>query len=322
MEAIMAKMNMVQFQPGMSLAQFNEHYGSESLCEQAVERARWPQGYTCAGCGHLRCYVVRHGAVKTFQCCLCHRQTTLTSGTIFQHSKLPLTKWLLAMYLLTQSKNNVSALELKRMVGVCYRTAWRLKHKILAVMTRCEADRKLEGTVVVDDAYLGGKHHGKSGRGSENKVAFIAAVQTNAQGSPQYVLFSRVKTFGRADVDAWAARHLAPASTIVSDGLNCFTALAHGGRTHQREVVGSTRKSSAMPCFKWINTLLGNLKTATRGTYHAFKFDKYGGRYLAEAQCRFNRRFDLADILRCLLFDSVRTAPHSESELRLAEDQR
>lgn len=318
----MSKMNMVQFQPGMSMVQFNERYGTQALCELAVEYARWPQGWVCIDCGYRRCYTVWHGVVKTFQCCRCHHQTTLTSGTMFHCSKLPLTKWLLAMYLLTQSKNNVSALELMRILGVCYRTAWRLKHKILTVMTQCESERKLEGTVVMDDAYLGGKRHGKCGRGSENKIAFIAAVQTNAEGHPQYAVFSRVKTFGRADVTAWAAQHLAAASTVVSDGLDCFRALARDGRTHQREVVGTSRKSSAMPCFKWINTVLGNLKMATRGTYHAFKFDKYGHRYLAEAQYRFNRRFDLAAILCCLLVDAIKTAHRSESELRLAEDQR
>jgi transposase-like protein len=74
--------------------------------------------------------VVGHGKAKTFQCHSCRHQTSLTSGTIFHSSKLPLTKWFQAMNLLTQSKNNVSALELMRVVGFYYRTAWRLKHKI------------------------------------------------------------------------------------------------------------------------------------------------------------------------------------------------
>lgn len=317
----MAKMNMVQFQPGMSLSQFLALYGRIDQCERALELARWPQGFVCA-CGQQRHYVVYHGKVKTFQCCHCHRQTTLTSGTIFQATKLPLTKWFLAMYLLTQSKNNVAALELKRLIGVCYRTAWRLKQKIQEVMCQREAERKLEGTVVLDDAYLGGRRHGKRGRGSENKVAFIAAVQTNKEGRPLYAMFSKVKTFARADVQAWGAAHLAPDSTVVSDGLDCFTAVTRGGAQHQREVVGTDRKSSDLPCFKWINTVLGNLKTATSGTYHAFKFAKYGARYLAEAQYRFNRRFDLAGILRCLLTDAALTHACPERWLRLDEDQR
>lgn len=101
----------------------------------------------------------------------------------------------------------MSALELMRMVGVCYRTAWSLKNQILALMARREANRKLDGTVVMDDICLGGKCHGKLRRGT-------------------------MKTFGRARVDASAARHLAPTNTVVSDGLDCFSALVRGGRTH------------------------------------------------------------------------------------------
>ena len=107
----MAAMNKVQFQAGMSLGLFLHRYGDESKCEDAVEKQRWPKGYACAGCGHRGHYVVRHGRVKTFQCIACRSQVTLTSGTIFHGSKLPLTKWFQAMYFLTQSKNNVSAFE-------------------------------------------------------------------------------------------------------------------------------------------------------------------------------------------------------------------
>jgi hypothetical protein len=250
-------------------------------------------------------------------------QTTLTSGTIFQASKLPLTKWFQAMYVLTQSKNNVSALELMRLVGVCYRTAWRLKHKILEVMAEREQSRRLEGRVEVDDAYLGGVHSGgKRGRGSPNKVPFIAAVQTSPEGHPLYVVFSKVKTFAKEDVKAWALAHLAAASTVVSDGLDCFTAVTAVGAIHAPSVVGKARKSSAMPCFKWINTVLSNLKTATNGTYHAVDFDKYGFLYLAEAQYRFNRRFDMSTILIRLIYAAVSTENRTEGWLRLAEDQR
>lgn len=227
------------------------------------------------------------------------------------------------MYFLTQSKNNVSALELMRLVGVCYRTAWRLKHKILEVMSERESSRQLEGRVEVDDAYLGGAHPGgKRGRGSQNKVPFIAAVQTSPEGRPLYAMFSKIKTFGREDVKAWAIAHLTATSVIISDGLDCFTAVKAVGARHEPLVVGTSRKSSSMPCFKWINTILGNLKTATSGTYHAFDFDKYGFLYLAEAQYRFNRRFDLSAILLRLVHAAVATGGRTEAWLRLAEDER
>ena len=92
------------------------------------------------------------------------------------------------MQLLAQSKNNVSALELKRHLGVCYRTAWLVKHKILEAMRLAEVDRQLTGRVEIDDAYLGGERSGgKTGRGSENKVPFVAAVQTTEDGRPHLV---------------------------------------------------------------------------------------------------------------------------------------
>lgn len=316
-------MNRVQFQAGMSLNRFIELYGTQEQCEAELERCRWRDGFVCPMCARKGHYVVWHGKAKTFQCHACRHQTTLTSGTIFHSSKLPLTKWFQAMYLLTQSKNNVSALELMRLIGVCYRTAWRLKHKLLEVMMEREAARQLDGRVEIDDAYLGGAHPGgKRGRGSQNKVPFIAAVQTDESGRPQYVVFSKVKTFSRDDVKSWAAKHLCASCEVISDGLDCFTAVKSAGANHAPQTVGKTRKSSDMACFKWINTILGNLKTASSGTYHAFDFDKYATRYLAEAQYRFNRRFDLSTILLRFLFAAAAAESRTEAWLRLAEEER
>ena len=319
----MAKMNRIQFQPGMSLTEFMGRYGTEPQCETTLEQSRWPGGFVCPECGGKAHSVVWHDEVKTFQCSACRTQTTLTGGTIFHSTKLPLRKWFQAMYFLTQTKNNVSALELKRLIGVCYRTAWRLKHKLLQVMTEREAPRQLDGRVEVDDAYLGGEHPGgKAGRGSENKVPFIAAVQTSEALHPLTVVFSPVKTFSLAEVEIWARQHLAASATVVSDGLACFAAVTLAGCDHEPQVVGKQRKSTDMSCFQWVNTILGNLKTAISGTYHAFDFKKYGHRYLAEMQYRFNRRFDLAVILPRLLRAAASTGKRTEAWLRLAEDQR
>ena len=174
------KMNRIQFQQGLSMTELQEMYGTEPLCEAAVEQAQWPDGFTCPKCSSNSHCVVWHGKVKTFQCNCCHTQVTLRTGTIFHSSKLPLVKWFQAMYVMTQSKNNVSALELKRLIGVCYRTAWLVKHKLMTVMFERAQTTRLSGRIEVDDAYLGGElPGGKAGRGSENKVPFIAAVQTN-----------------------------------------------------------------------------------------------------------------------------------------------
>ena len=312
-------MNRIQFQPGLSLSEFLRDYGTEPQCEAALEKARWPRGFACPACQSPSHCVVWHGRVKTFQCNRCHRQVTLTSGTIFHGSKLPLTVWFQAIYFLTQTKNSTSTLELMRLLGVCYRSAWRIKHKLMQTMCEREESTILAQRIEIDDAYLGGERTGgKVGRGSENKVPFIAAVETNAEGHPLRVLFSTVKTFSRSEVEAWAKRWLAPTATVISDGLGCFRGVTGAGCTHQPEVVGAGRKSTEMGCFHWINTILGNLKTSIDGTYHGFKFEKYAHRYLAEVQYRFNRRFDLRSILPRLIYAAVSIGKRPEAYLRLA----
>jgi transposase-like protein len=311
-------MNRIQFQPGLSLSEFLHNYGTEAQCEAVLEKARWPGGFTCPDCESPSHCVVWHGSVKTFQCNRCHRQITLTARTIFHSSKLPLVKWFQASYFLTQTKNSISTLELMRLIGVCYRTAWRLKHKIMQTMCEREEATILAQRIEIDDAYLGGERRGgKVGRGSENKVPFIAAVETNKEGHPLRVIFSTVKAFSLDDVETWAKRSLAPTAVVISDGLACFRAVKKAGCTHQPQVVGPNRKSTDMGCFHWVNTILGNLKTSIDGTYHGFKFEKYAHRYLAEVQYRFNRRFDLSSMLPRLIHAAVSIGKRPEAWLRM-----
>ena len=150
------KMNRVQFQPGLSMAEFMERYGSDDKCEAALIESRWPAGFACPSCGCEQSNSFRREGRLYFQCAMCRHQCSVISGTIFEATKLPLTRWFLAMHLLTQSKNNVAALELMRRLGVCYKTAWLMKHKLMEVMRVREDGRQLDGRVEIDDAYLGG----------------------------------------------------------------------------------------------------------------------------------------------------------------------
>jgi hypothetical protein len=241
---------------------------------------------------------------------------------MFEASKLPLSRWFLAMQLLTQSKNNVSALELMRQLGVSYRTAWLVKHKIMEAMRVREQPRELDGRVEMDDAYLGGERSGgKTGRGSENKVPIVVAVQTTPEGQP-IVACLRQQPHTEQEVAVFAAAHIATSATVVSDGLWCFRATTIVGAAHERVVTGGGKASVELPQFKAVNTLLGNLKTAIRGTYHAFGFAKYAHRYLAEFQYRFNRRFNMRTILSRLLHALVAAPASPERRLRLAEVSR
>ena len=311
--------NQVQFQRGLSMAEFMERYGTEEKCHAALVASRWPRGFRCPACRDERhSTFVREGR-SYWQCYRCRHQTTVTAGTIFDATKLPLTRWFVAMHLMTQAKNNVSALELKRHLGVRYKAAWLMKHKLLQVMAEREDRRVLDGRIEVDDAYLGGERPGKRGRGSENKVSFIVAVQTADDGRPLLTRMNRI-AFTREAVADWANQALAASARVTSDALDCFEGFRSNVADYQPVVVGSGRQAVvAHPEFRRVNTVLSNLKTAISGTYHAFKFAKYAERYLAEVQYRFNRRFDLGSILVRLVRAATLTPPRPEPMIRLAE---
>lgn len=111
----------------------------------------------------------------------------MTADSLFFHSKLPLTTWFLAIYLITQDKNSISALELKCKLGVSYNAAWRIKNKLIQVMKEHDDNRKLGNIVQLDDAYIGGKQKGKRGRGAEGKIPFVSAISLNEEGHPIYM---------------------------------------------------------------------------------------------------------------------------------------
>jgi transposase-like protein len=298
---------LIQFQKGMSLPEFLQCLGTEAACAEAVRRARWPNGFFCPACGGGAHCVIVSGARSLFQCHACHRQTSVTAGTLFGSTKLPLTKWFLAIFLISQAKTGLSALELKRHIGVSYPTAWLMHHKIMTAMAAREAEHRLSGTVQVDDAYLGGERAGgKPGRGSENKVPFVAAVSLNDEGNPLYTKMTPVPSFTSDAISKWARSNLAPAADVLSDGLGCFAAVTDAGCTHRVQIVGQ-RKPRDLPEFKWVNTVLGNLKTMLSGAYKAFGYAKYADRYLGAFAYRFNRRFDLADLVVRLVVDVTRS---------------
>ncbi|WP_369933329.1 IS1595 family transposase [Xanthomonas tesorieronis] len=309
-------MNRVQFQRGMSLPQFLQHYGTEEQCVSALLRNRWPDGFVCPRCGQRAASQFQRGHQRLWQCRQCRAQTSLTAGTVLADTKLPLRLWWMAMYLLSQAKNGISALELMRHLDVCYRTAWRIKHKLMAAMAEREGQRQLAGWVQIDDAYLGGER--ARGSGAEqwtNKIPFIAAVETR-QGRPGCVRFDWVGSFCRDAVHRWAQQALAPGTHVLSDGLTAFTAVTWAGMSHEPIVTGTGRKSVQQPALKWVNTILGNLKTALGGTHHAIAFGKYGLRYLRAHQYQVNRRFNLAAILDQLGLASMATHAIPERALR------
>ncbi len=314
--------NAVQFQQGMSIPEFLRSFGTVAQCAEALKRARWPDGFRCPRCDGTVHSVVTQGARQLFQCSACRHQTSLTAGSMMEHTKLPLTTWFLAIYLLSQAKTGHSALALKRDLGVSYPTAWLLHQKINRAMAQQEASLRLDGLVQLDDAYLGGERSGdKVGRGSENKVPFVAAVSINEAGHPLHIKLNRVSGFTSQAISDWAKASLCPATVVRSDGLGCFAAVMDAGCVHLPMVVGQ-RKPRDLPEFKWINTLLGNLKTMLAGTFHAFKYRKYADQYLAAVAYRFNRRFDLRDLVVQLIVDVARARPLRRKAVRAPAEAR
>ena len=277
------------------------------------------------------CRLCRAKGRAVYQCNRCKRQVGLTAGTVFHWTKLPLTVWFLAIYHLTQSKGGMSSVELARRLGTRQPTAWLIKHKLMAAMAAREAEKpKLAGRVEMDDAIdgravdpvpqgmavprrghrLGGQRAGgKRGRGAAGKTPFVAAVETTAERKPRRLRLTVVKGFRKKEIATLARRDLAAGSNVVTDGLSCWTAVSEAGCDHFPMVTGSGPNAAKWVPFTWVNTALGNIKTALAGTYHHVS-DKHAQRYLTSFAWRFNRRYQLDTLTERLAYACARTAPH------------
>mgnify|MGYP000444467178 CR=1 FL=1 len=309
--------NKVQFQPGYSLTDLFQNYGTEDQCVEALFKWRWPDGFSCPECRKGSYCTLK--TRKLYQCNHCRHQTSLISGTIFEQTKLPLTTWFLAIHLISQAKTGVSSLALMRQLGVSYNTAWSLKHKIMQVMKERDDSQPLSGIIQLDDVYWGGERRGgKRGRGSANKVPFVAAVEVTPDGHPIAMNMNVVKGFQSKEIERWSKKHLAPGSSVVSDGLACFASVQKAGCLHTSIVTGGGPDCVTLEEFTWVNTMIGNVKNALTGTYHSVS-KKHLPRYLAEFCYRFNRRFQLEDMIPRLAYVAVRTPPMPMQLLKMAE---
>ncbi len=162
----------------------------------------------------------------------------------------------------------------------------------------------------MDDAYLGGQRSGgKRGRGAAGKTPFVAAVETTPERKPRRLRLSVVKGFRKKEIEALAKRDFAAGSNVVTDGLSCWTAVEQAGCSHFPMLTGSGPQAVKWVPFNWVNTALGNIKTALAGTYHHLSA-KHAQRYLASYAWRFNRRFQLDTLTERLAYACARTAPH------------
>jgi transposase-like protein len=159
----------------VNLCSLIEQFGSEEKCRSYLEALRWPDDVRCPRClsGKISQIVKRH----QFDCDACRYQFSVTAGTIFNDSHLPLWKWFLCVYLLCESKKGMSANQLKRILGVSYKTAWYLCHRVRAAMQESNPE-KLGGILEMDETVIGGYRKGaKPGHAGENKELVIGIKQ-------------------------------------------------------------------------------------------------------------------------------------------------
>jgi ISXO2-like transposase domain/Transposase zinc-ribbon domain len=291
---------------GLSEAQFRDAYGTEEQCRAVVGKLRWPAGFVCPLCGGTEGKWL--STRPKIRCRACRHQASLTAGTIFHATKLPLTAWFLAMWLVATAKNGISSVELGRRLGIKQTNAWALKQKIMAVMAGREDQKRLDGRVEMDDAYLGGHRPGKRGRGAAGKQPFVAAVSTGDDRRPRKIKLRPVKGFRAREVKKLVAEHLASTSRLVTDGLSCWTAAAEAGLEHRAMATGGGKRAAGWSPFRWLNTTLGNVKAAITGTYRRVS-PEHARRYLGSFAWRHNRRFQLDSLIPRLVHSAVRTAP-------------
>ncbi len=311
--------NKVQYQKGLSINGFLKKFGTEEQCEKAIFNWRYPQGFVCKNCSNTT-FCRLHHRPRVLQFNRCRSQSSLISGSIFACTKLPLTTWFLALHLLTVSKTGLSAMELHRQLGVNYNTAWMVKHKLLQAMKEADDRHPLHGIIQLDDAYWGGERRGgKRGRGAAGKTPFVAAVALNEVGHPIAMRMTVVSGFKTKEIGAWAQRHLGQGSLVISDGLKCFRAVERANCNHLGFTVGGRLELLDHAAFRWVNTVLGNIKNSLHGSCHTLG-KRHIPRHLAEYCFRFNNRFDLSGMLTKLGAAAAITPPMPYRLLKLAED--
>ena len=265
---------------GMSLVEFQKYFGEEKQCRDYLFAKRWPDGFVCPKCGSKKYCRLANGAI---QCGDCHHQTTVTAGTIMHRTHAPLTKWFLAMYFVSQDKRGISALQLKSTIGVSYKTAWYLLHRIRTAMGQRDDTHQLGGIIEFDDAFFGGPTVGKKrGRGTEKAKVFVA-LSLDGKGNPLYLKMKQTKDIRQSSVRKFAQMNIVAGSTIRSDGYCSYTP-GLIGFVHEPKPYDP---SSGL--LHWIHITISNAKAFIIGTYHGLPSENLSA-YLDEYCFRFSRR--------------------------------
>lgn len=265
-----------------SLIDIVHRFHSEEVCREYLEKLRWPDGVGCTRCGS--CSVSEISTRDQFDCNDCRYRFSVTSGTIFDNTKLPLWKWFAGIYLMIEGKKGISANQLKRTLGVTYKTAWHLCHRVREAMRETNPDQ-LSGIIEIDETWVGGKQRGVGKGGSTNKTAVIGAVEREGKIRLQ-VIHAR----DRRTLHAWIKKNIADETkAIYTDDWRSYKGIADHNTCHETVnhsikewVRGNIHTNS-------VENVWSLLKRSIVGSFHKVSV-KHLGRYLDELEFRFNNR--------------------------------
>jgi transposase-like protein len=270
----------------VALLEWQERYSEEGACVAALIKMRWPTGFECPRCSGKRSWFIK--GYNLFECAECHEQISVTSGTLFHASKLPLMKWFVAIYFVAMDKGGISAERLRKYIDVSWQTANLMLVKIRTAMGDQDQQYLLNGLIELDEAFIGGKTTGgKRGRGSENKTAIWVACEHDAEHKRAgYLKMKAVEKLDAVSVKTFTQEAISPEQDLRTDGSPTLKTLEGTHRVEAR-VVAPKDTAKWLP---WVHVAIANLKRFLLGTYHGVS-GKHLQRYLDEFCYRFNRRW-------------------------------
>lgn len=263
-----------------TMPEFERRFASEDACLDFLVAVRWPQGVRCVYCGNPKLWRMR----GVLECASCNRQTRIMAGTIFQDTHLPLQTWFRAIWWVVTQKNGASALGLKRVLGLSYRAAWNLLHKIRRAMVRPGRDR-LTGCIEVDETYVGGLEEGVRGREKADKAIVVIAAQVDGKKIGR-IRMRRVDDASGDSLLSFIKDVIEPGSTVHTDAWRGYYGVEGKGYPHRVSIL----KESGPEALPRVHLVASLLKRWILGTHQGAVSKVHLEYYLDEFVFRFNRR--------------------------------